>query len=110
MQHMSAYKAIIGSDSGLSPILRQFLLGANVGLLTNLTPREIFNDTLIETQKCSFWKKKMHRKVLSVEWQPFCLRLKVLTHCCKAAKTKSVEDTYSRNVGFFDAGDGIFCL
>ena len=58
MQHMSAYKCIIGSDSGLSPILRQFLLGANFGLLTNLTPREIFNDTLIETQKCSFWKKK----------------------------------------------------
>ena len=58
MQHMSVYKSIIGSDSGLSPILQQFLLGANVGLLTNLTQREIFNDTLIETQKCSFWKKK----------------------------------------------------
>ena len=61
---MSAYKSIIGSDSGLSPILRQFLLGANVGLLTNLTP-EIFNDTLIETQKCSFWKKNAPENVVS---------------------------------------------
>ena len=86
MQHMSAYKAIIGSDSGLSPILRQFLLEANVGLLTNLTPREIFNDTLIETQKCSFWKKKMHRKVLSVEWQPFCLRLKSVDSLLQGCK------------------------
>ena len=48
--------------------------------------------------------------MLSVEWQPFCLCLNVLTHCHKVAKAKSIKGTYGRNVGFFDAGDGIFWL
>ena len=62
---------IIGSDNGLVPTRWQgILLTGPLG--TNLS------GILIKIRTFSF--KKMHFKLSSAKWQPFCLGLNVLTH------------------------------
>ena len=66
----------IGSDNGLSPALRQAIILTNAGILS-IGPLETnFSEILIETQ--TFLLKKMHLKMLSGKWRPFCLGLNVL--------------------------------
>ena len=66
----------IGSDNGLSPGRRQAIIWANAGILL-IGPLETnFSEILIET--CTFSFKKMHLKMLSGKWRPFCLGLNVL--------------------------------
>ena len=60
---------IIGSDNGLAPGRRQTIIWTNDG--TN------FSEILIGIQTFSF--KKMHLKMSSAKWRPFCLGLNVLT-------------------------------
>ena len=68
--------AIIGSDNGLPPGRRQAIIWTNPGILL-IRPLGIkFNEILIEIQTFSF--KKMHLKMLSGKWRPFCLSLNVL--------------------------------
>ena len=68
---------IIGSDNGLSPRRRQAIIWTNDGILL-IGPLETnFNEILIEIYTFSF--KKMHLKMLSGKWRPFCLGLNVLT-------------------------------
>ena len=68
---------IIGSDNGLLPDQRQAIIWTNAGILligplwTNLS------EILIEINTFSF--KKMHLKMSSGKWRPFCLSLNVLT-------------------------------
>ena len=68
--------AIIGSDNGLSPGRRQAIIWINAGILligplgTNLS--EIYIKIL------KFSVKKMHLKMSSAKWPPFCLGLNVL--------------------------------
>ena len=70
--------SIIGSDNGLSPDRHQAIIRINAGILliqtlgTNFS--EILGGILI------FSLKKMHLKMLSAKWWPFCLGLNVLTH------------------------------
>ena len=71
--------AIIGSDNGLSPGRCQAIVWTNAGILligpleTNFS--EILNVIYI------FPFKKMHLKISSGKWRPFCLGHNVLTHC-----------------------------
>ena len=68
---------IIGSDNGLSPGRRQAIIWAKAGiLLIGLLGRN-FIEILIGIQKVSF--KKMHLKMSSLKWCPFCLGLNVLS-------------------------------
>ena len=72
---------IIGSDNGLSPGLYQTIIWTNaeitlIGHLeTNLS--EIFNEIQL------FPFKKMHLKMSSGKWRPFCLGLNVLMSSVK---------------------------
>ena len=68
---------IIGSDNGLSPNRRQAIICANAGILL-IRPFGInFNEMLIEIDTLSF--KKIHSKMSSGKWRPFCLGLNVIT-------------------------------
>ena len=68
---------IIGSDNGLLPGRRQAIIWANVGMLLIGPLGTKFSEILIETYMFSF--KKMHFKMSSGNWWPFCLGLNVLS-------------------------------
>ena len=74
---------IIGSDNGLSPGRRQAIIWTNVGILLIGTLRTNFSEILSEIHTFSF--KKMHLKISSAKWRPFCLGLNEL----KAVKDQS---------------------
>ena len=68
----------IGSDNGLSPVRRQAIIWTNAGILLIRTLGTNFSEILCEIHTFSF--KKMHFKMSSEKWRPFCLGLNVLTH------------------------------
>ena len=69
---------IIGSDNGLSPGRRQAITWTKVGILL-IGPLGInFSEMLIEIQ--TFSLKKIHLKMSSAKWRPFCLGLNVLSN------------------------------
>ena len=67
---------IIGSDNGLSPGRRQAIIWTNAGILLIGPLGTNFIEILIRIQTFSF--KKMHLKMSSAKWRPFCLGLNVL--------------------------------
>ena len=69
---------IIGSDNGLSPGWRQAITWTSVVILLIGPLGTNFSEMLIEIHTFSF--KKIHLKMSSGEWRPFCLGLNVLTH------------------------------
>ena len=69
--------SIIGSDNGLSPGRRQALIWTNAAILLIGPLGTNFSEILIGIQTFSF--KKMHLKMSSAKWRPFCLGLNVLT-------------------------------
>ena len=69
---------IIVSDSGLSPGRRQAIIWTNAGILLIGPLGTNFSEILIRTE--TFSCKKMHLKMASAKWRPFCLGLNVLTH------------------------------
>ena len=68
---------IIGSDNGLSPERRQAIIWNNAGILWIGPLGTYFSEILTGIQAFSF--KKMHLKISSAKWRPFCLGLNVLT-------------------------------
>ena len=68
---------IIGSENGLSPGRRQAIFWTNPGILLIEPLGTDFSAILIEIH--TFWLKKMHLKMSSGKWWPFCLGLNVLT-------------------------------
>ena len=66
----------IGSDNGLSPGRRQAIIRTNVGILLIEPLGTNFSDILIEIM--TFSVKKMHLKMSSGDWWPFCLGLNEL--------------------------------
>ena len=80
---------IIGSDNGLSPGRRQAITWTNVRLLLIGPLGTNFSEMLIEIHTFSF--KKIHLKMSSGKWRPFCLGPNVLNedwgYC-------SLDDTY----------------
>ena len=70
---------IIVSDNGLSPGRRQAIIWNNAGILLIGPSGTNFSEILGEIQTFSF--KKMHFKMSSAKWRPFCLGLNVLNVC-----------------------------
>ena len=68
---------IIGSDNGLSPERRQAIIWTSAGILLIGPLRTNFSEISIKIHIFSF--KKMHLKMSSGKWRPFCLGLNVLT-------------------------------
>ena len=68
---------IIGSDNGLSPARRQAIIWTSAGILLIGPLRTNFSEILIGIQ--TFLFTKMHLKMSSAKWRPFCLGHNVLT-------------------------------
>ena len=78
MTHICVSKqSIIGSDNGLSAGRRQAIIWTNDGIFLIGPLATKFNEILIEIHTFSF--KKMHLKISSGKWWPFCLGLNKLT-------------------------------
>ena len=69
---------IIGSDNSLSPGRRQAIIWTKAGILLIGPLGTNFVEILVGIQTFSF--EKMHLKMSSAKWRPFCLGLNVLTH------------------------------
>ena len=75
--HICVGKLIfIGSDNGLSPDRCQAIIWPNAGLLLIGPLGTNFSENLIRIQSFSF--KKMHLKMSSAKWRPFCYGINVL--------------------------------
>ena len=68
--------SIIGSDNGLSPGRCQAIIWNNARILLIWTLGTNFSEISCKIHAFSF--KKMHLKMSSEEWRPFCLSLNVL--------------------------------
>ena len=68
--------AIIGSYNGLSPGRHQAIIWTYAGILLTGPSGTNFIEIVIGIQTFSF--KKMHLKMSSAKWRPFCLGLNVL--------------------------------
>ena len=78
MTHICVIKVtIIGSDNGLSPDRRQAIIWTNAGKWSIGPLGSNFDEILIEIHTFSF--KKIHLKMASGKWCPFCLGLNVLS-------------------------------
>ena len=78
VKHICVSKVtIIVSDNGLSPGRRQAIIWNNGGIMLIVPLGTNFTGILIAIHTFSF--KKMHLKMSSGKWQPFCLGLNVLT-------------------------------
>ena len=67
---------IVGSDNGLLPGRRQTIIWTNGWILLIGPLGTNFSEILIRIQTFSF--KKMHLKLSSAKWHPFCLSLNVI--------------------------------
>ena len=78
MTHICVNKLTsIGSDNGLLPGRHQAIIWTNAGILLIRTLQTIFSEILIEIHTFPF--TKMHLKMSSGKWRPFCLGLNVLS-------------------------------
>ena len=66
-----------GSNNGLSPGRRQAIIWTNAGILLIQHLGTNFSEILIRIQAFSF--QKIHLKMSSAKWRPFCLGLNVLS-------------------------------
>ena len=85
---------IIGSDNGLSPERRQAIIWTNAGILLIEPLGTNFIEIVNGIQTFSF--KKMHLKMSSAKWRPFCLGLNVLKYVLH------FPSIYCRITGAFD--------
>ena len=91
MTHTCVSKlTIIASDNGLSPGRRQAIIWTNAGILLIGTLGTNFSEIWIAIHTVSF--KKMHLKMASGKWRPFCLGLNHGHHCA---------NKYTNNWGFW---------
>ena len=65
----------IASDNGLLPVWHQAIIWTNAAIMSIRPQRTYFSEILFEIGKFSF--KKMHLKMSSAKWWPFCLGLNV---------------------------------
>ena len=72
---------IIGSDNCFSPGRRQAIIWTNAGIMLIGPLATNFSEILIEIFTFSF--KKMHLKMSSGKWRPYCLGLNVLKKVIK---------------------------
>ena len=93
---------IIGSDNGSSPIRHQAIIQTNVGILLIGPIGTNFSEMLIKIHIFSF--KKIHLKMSSGKWWPFCLGLNML----RVWLEDVVEWADSNKGGFFQLKAGIY--
>ena len=67
---------VIGSENGLSSCRHQSIIWCNVGTFSIGPLGTNFSEILIDTN--TFSPRKMHLKMSSRKWRPFCLGLNVL--------------------------------
>ena len=80
MMHICVSKLnIIGSDNGLPPGRRQAIILTNAGILLIRPLGTNIIEILSEIH--TFSLNKIHLKMSSGKWEPFCLSLNVLTLC-----------------------------
>ena len=86
---------IIGSDNGLAPRRRQAIIWTNDGVLLIGPLGTNFSEITMEIHAFS----KMHLKMSSEKWRPFCLGLNVLSsvalqhsHICSRASEVTLMD------------------
>ena len=73
--YVSVSQAIIRSDNGVSPGQHHAIIWTSAEILL-IEPLETnFSEILIQIQ--TFSLKKMHLKLPSAKWRPFCLSLNV---------------------------------
>ena len=90
---------IIGSDNGLTPGRHQAIIWTNAGILL-IGPLGInFRETSIEIHTFSF--KKIHLKLSSGKWWPFCLCLNVLTEVWYSYWSRLCTTPFHHNGGSF---------
>ena len=77
-QNTGVLVVLDGSDSGLSPGRHKAIIRTNAGILLIQNLGTSFSEILSKIHTFSF--KKMHLKISSEKWRPFCLSLNVLTH------------------------------
>ena len=77
-----------GSDNGLSPGRCQAIIWTNAGILLIGPWGTNFSEILFTIQAFSF--KKMHLKMSSAKWRPFCLGLNVLNQELTELQTQSL--------------------
>ena len=100
---------IIGSDNGLSPGRRQAIIWTNAGILLIGPLGTNSSEILIEIRILSF--RKMHLKMLSAKWRPFCLGLNVLrvkTNIRTGLQTQRMT-TNNNQHGLLENVHGLFC-
>ena len=81
----------IGPDNGLSPGRRQAIIWTNAGILLIGPCGTNFSEIIIGIQTFSF--KKMHLKMPSGKWRPFCLGLNVLIYAIHNVAMFSCTDS-----------------
>ena len=82
MTHICVSKlTIIGSTNGLLPGRCQAIIWTNAGILLIGPLGTNFSEILSKIHSFSF--KKMHLKMSSAKWPPFCFGLNVLSACSK---------------------------
>ena len=84
---------IIGSDNGLSAGQRQAIIWTKAGILLIRPLGTNFNEILIKIHIFSF--KKIHLKMTSGKWSPFCLGLNVLTDMHRWMENSSLKPDHS---------------
>ena len=75
--YASVNRVSIDSDNGLSPIRRQVIIWTNAGLLSFGSLGTNCSEIVIKIRNFSFMK--MHLKISSAKWRPFCPGGDVLT-------------------------------
>ena len=83
---------IIGPDNGLSPCWSQAIIWTNAGILVIVPWGTNLSKIILGIQTFSF--NKMHLKMASVKWRPFCLGLNVLRR--QGMSTEKLHDLYGR--------------
>ena len=88
--------AIIGSDNGLSPGRRLAIIWTNSGILLIWPLGTNFSEISIDIQAFSF--KKIHFKMSSGKWRPFCLGFNVLSkpHLYKSTSLRQPKIHYGQ--------------
>ena len=71
--YLNLYITIIGSDNGLLPGWCQAIIWTNAGILLIGPPGTNFSEIFINIHTFSF--KKIHLKMASGKWRPFCLNV-----------------------------------
>ena len=90
---------IIGSDNALSPGRRQAIIWTNAGILLIEHLGTNFSEMLIEILIFSF--KKIHLKLSSGKWRPFCLGLNVLTDNLNVSTGLHTRAYWEWNAGIY---------